>query len=67
MVDIASIYVEDVPEVLLKVDPIMPVSEPKQQNVTLFCTPLPPDENLQEVKWFLDGELLKKVPECGFK
>lgn len=67
IVDIASVYVEDVPEVVLTVDPVTPVSEPKKQNVTLICDPLPPDETLLQVKWFLDGELLKKLPECGFK
>ena len=67
VVDIASVYVEDVPEVILTVDPVTPVSEPKKENVTLICDPLPPDETLLQVKWFLDGELLKKLPECGFK
>ena len=63
IVDIASVYDEDV----LTVDLVTPVSEPKKQNVTLICDPLPPDETLLQVKWFLDGELLKKLPECGFK
>ena len=67
IVDIASVYVEDVPEVVLTVDPGTPVSEPKKQNVTLICDPLPPDETLLQVKWFLDGELLKTLPKCGFK
>ena len=67
VVDIASVYVEDVPEVVLTVHPVTPVSEPKKENVTLLCDPLPPDETLLQVKWFLDGELLKKLPECGFK
>ena len=65
--DIASVYVEDVPEVVLDIDPVNPVSEPKKENVTLSCTPLPPDESLIRVKWFLDGELLKELPECSFK
>ena len=65
--DIASVYVEDVPEVVLDIDPVNPVSEPRKENVTLSCTPLPPDESLIRVKWFLDGELLKELPECSFK
>ena len=40
--DIASVYVEDVPEVVLDIDPVNPVSEPKKENVTLSCSSLPP-------------------------
>ena len=65
--DIASVYVEDVPAVALSVEPVTPVSEPKKENVTLYCQPLPPDESLTQVKWFLDGELLKQLPECGYR
>ena len=67
IIDIASVYVEDVPEVALDIDPLTPVSEPKKENVTLTCKPLPPDESLTRVKWFLDGDLLKELPECSFK
>ena len=42
-------------------------SEPKKENVTLSCSPLPPDETLTRAKWFLDGELLKELPECSLK
>ena len=40
VVDIASVYVEDVPEVVLTVHPVTPVSEPKKENVTLLCDPM---------------------------
>ena len=43
------------------------ISEPKKENVTLTCSPRPPDESLTRVKWFLDGELLKELPECSLK
>ena len=39
-------------------------SESLKENVTLRCDPLPPDLKLLSVKWFLDGALLKKLPEC---
>ena len=67
VVDLASVYVEDVPEVVLSLDPVRPVSEPKKENVTLTCSSRPPDDSLTRVKWFLDGELLKELPECSVK
>ena len=63
----ATVYVEDVPEVIINIEPLTPVSEPKKENVTLTCSPLPRDESLTRVKWFLDGELLKELPECSLK
>ena len=48
-------------------DLLVVVSEPRKENVTLSCSPLPPDESLARVKWFLDGDLLKELPECSFK
>ena len=41
-------------------------SEPKKENVTLTCSSQD-DETLIRVKWFLDGELLKELPECNYK
>ena len=67
MVDLASVYVEDVPEVVLSLDPVRPVSEPRKENVTLTCSSRLPDDSLTRVKWFLDGELLKELPECSVK
>ena len=67
MVDVASVYVEDVPQVVLSLEPLTPVSEPRKENVSLTCTPQPPDDSLMRVKWFLDGELLKELPECSLK
>ena len=64
VIDVASVYVEDVPEVELSLEPLTPVSEPKKENVTLTCSSRTPDDSLTRVKWFLDGELLKELPEC---
>ena len=60
----AFVYVENVPQVKLSLDPVTPVSEPKKENVTLTCSSRTPDDSLTRVKWFLDGELLKELPEC---
>ena len=65
--DVAFVYVENVPQVKLSLDPVTPVSEPKKENVTLTCSSRPPDDSLTRVKWFLDGELLKELPECSLK
>ena len=42
-------------------------SELEKKNVTLRCDPDPPDETLLSVKWYLDGDLLKELPECGYR
>lgn len=46
-------------------DPPLPVREQDQRNVTLSCdveTGNP--ETLDAVRWYLDGDLLKELPEC---
>ncbi len=47
-------------------DPPSPVSESDRVNVSLFCSVVegnPPE--LESVKWFMDGVLLKQLPICG--
>ena len=39
-------------------------SENLNENVTLRCEPQLPDKQLISVKWFLDGALLKQLPDC---
>ena len=65
--DVAFVYVENVPQVKLSLDPVTPVSEPKKENVTLTCSSRAPGDSLTRVKWFLDGELLKELPDCNLK
>lgn len=53
------------PTVKLEMDPDSPIIENGGSNVTLYCNvvegePMP----LQKVRWFLDGQLLKELPEC---
>ena len=67
MVDVAFVYVENVPQVKLSLDPVTPVSEPKKENVTLTCSSRAPGDSLTRVKWFLDGKLLKELPDCNLK
>lgn len=46
-------------------DPDTPIIENNESNVTLNCNVLKgnPDQ-LLKVRWFLDGQLLKELPEC---
>ena len=76
--DIAHIYVEEKPVVTLYFEPRQPVSEVTDANVTLMCSSnynrnvlknanVISGSNFIAVKWYLDGDLLKKVlrdPEC---
>ena len=80
IIEIALVKVVAVPRVNLVIDPLEPVSELQNLNVTLICEEdlirndvksgrLQQSSTLLEVKWFLDGELLKHVgrnglPEC---
>ncbi|XP_058054565.1 hemicentin-1 [Anopheles bellator] len=53
------------PTVMLTMDPDTPVIENDQANITLLCNIV--DGNpmlLTRVRWFLDGEFLKELPEC---
>ncbi|XP_065086926.1 hemicentin-1 isoform X2 [Ochlerotatus camptorhynchus] len=54
------------PTVVLNMDPETPVIENDQANITLLCNIM--DGNpllLTRVRWFLDGEFLKELPECN--
>ncbi|KAL1401074.1 hypothetical protein pipiens_006909 [Culex pipiens pipiens] len=62
-----EIYVDVLykPIVVLNMDPETPVVENDQANITLLCNIV--DGNplvLTKVRWFLDGEFLKELPEC---
>merc|ERR1719270_121329 len=53
------------PVVSIRMEPKMPVNELAKTNVTLFCDILegnPP--LLNSVQWFMDGDLLKQLPQC---
>ncbi|XP_053670454.1 hemicentin-2 [Anopheles nili] len=62
-----EVYVDVIykPTVMLTMDPEAPVIENDQANITLLCNIV--DGNpmlLTRVRWFLDGEFLKELPEC---
>uniref|UniRef100_A0A182QG96 Ig-like domain-containing protein n=1 Tax=Anopheles farauti TaxID=69004 RepID=A0A182QG96_9DIPT len=62
-----EVYVDVIykPTVMLTMDPEAPVIENDQSNITLLCNIV--DGNpmlLTRVRWFLDGEFLKELPEC---
>ncbi|XP_055597510.1 hemicentin-1-like isoform X2 [Uranotaenia lowii] len=62
-----EIYVDVLykPTVSLNMEPNTPVVENEQANITLLCNI--EDGNpliLSKVRWFLDGEFLKELPEC---
>ncbi|XP_054282602.1 hemicentin-1-like isoform X3 [Macrosteles quadrilineatus] len=62
----ANVSVYYKPIVNLTTNPPTPVSELDHQNITLLCqvyTGYP--DTLLAVRWYLDGELLKELPECG--
>ena len=65
IVSIASVVVQERPKVRLELEPRDPVSELSNTNVTLICLSEIGEEFLQ-VKWFLDGEVLRTLPpdEC---
>lgn len=53
------------PQVQVLMDPMEPVSEEDRRNVTLICDIVKANpEDLERVRWYLDGELLKELPEC---
>ena len=54
------------PVVSIRMSPVMPISELDRTNVTLYCDISegnPP--SLTSVLWFMDGDLLKELPQCG--
>ena len=78
MKEIAHVFVEEKPQVTIYFEPRQPVSETADANVTLMCSSNYNRDVLENsnvitgntfvsVKWYLDGDLLKKVersPEC---
>ncbi|XP_018907387.2 uncharacterized protein nrm isoform X2 [Bemisia tabaci] len=53
------------PVVRLLMEPATPVSELTRANITLVCqVEAGNPSQLQAVKWYLDGELLKELPDC---
>ncbi|CAB3242555.1 unnamed protein product [Arctia plantaginis] len=54
------------PQVRLKMEPASPILETDHMNVTLTCEVVSGNPNvLDEVIWYLDGEILKHLPECN--
>ncbi|XP_034251543.1 hemicentin-1 isoform X2 [Thrips palmi] len=54
------------PVVKLEMDPPTPVSELSKMNITLICrVEAGNPDTLQAVRWLLDGELLKELPDCN--
>ena len=46
-------------------DPPSPISELDRRNVTLFCDIISGYPNsLTRVNWYMDGNLLKELPDC---
>jgi len=46
-------------------DPESPIIENNESNVTLYCNVLQGNPSqLLKVRWFLDGQILKELPEC---
>ncbi|XP_046675860.1 hemicentin-2-like isoform X7 [Homalodisca vitripennis] len=62
----ANVSVYYKPIVNLTINPPRAVSELEHQNITLLCEVSSgyPD-TLLAVRWYLDGEMLKELPECG--
>lgn len=53
------------PIVELTKDPKKPIIEKEESNVTLYCNVLTGNPStLLKVRWFLDGQMLKELPEC---
>lgn len=56
----------DKPQVKVTMEPEVPVNEADRLNVSLTCEVV--DGNpmtLTTVRWFLDGDLLKELPDCS--
>ncbi|XP_055692645.1 hemicentin-1 isoform X4 [Lutzomyia longipalpis] len=60
-----SVDVQYVPTVELDMDPESPIIENNESNVTLYCNVAQGNPTqLLKVRWYLDGQLLKELPEC---
>lgn len=55
----------DKPRVRMTMDPNKPVTEREERNVSLTCgVDSGNPAILDAVRWYLDGELLKELPDC---
>lgn len=55
----------DKPVVKVIMDPETPVNEADRQNVSLTCEVVTGNPaSLTAVRWYLDGDLLKELPDC---
>lgn len=62
-----EVDVQYVPVVNISMEPNSPVIENNESNVTLYCNVLQGNPStLLKVRWFLDGQLLKELPECEY-
>uniref|UniRef100_A0A2P2I4X8 Neural cell adhesion molecule 1-like n=1 Tax=Hirondellea gigas TaxID=1518452 RepID=A0A2P2I4X8_9CRUS len=65
VVNYATVDVQFPPELQVVMEPSEPVSEEDHMNVTLICDILQANpDGLERARWFLDGKLLKELPEC---
>ncbi|GAB0099475.1 Immunoglobulin [Sergentomyia squamirostris] len=63
--NVINVDVQYVPTVELDMDPESPIIENHASNVTLYCNVAQGNPTqLLKVRWFLDGQLLKELPEC---
>ncbi|CAK1549321.1 unnamed protein product [Leptosia nina] len=64
--EIISVNVLFKPQVRLTMSPESPILETDHKNVTLTCEVVSGNPSvLDEVIWYLDGEVLKHLPECN--
>ncbi|KAG7188874.1 hypothetical protein KM043_008480 [Ampulex compressa] len=62
-VDVSVLYK---PTVVVKMDPDTPVNELDRLNVSLTCEVISGNPNtLNAVRWYLDNDLLKELPDCA--
>uniref|UniRef100_A0A336JZG9 CSON005257 protein n=1 Tax=Culicoides sonorensis TaxID=179676 RepID=A0A336JZG9_CULSO len=60
-----NVDIQYVPTVEIDMEPDSPLIENNESNVTLYCNVLQGNPlALLKVRWFLDGQLLKELPEC---
>ncbi|XP_076474144.1 neuromusculin isoform X1 [Bombus vancouverensis nearcticus] len=63
--DIVQVSVLYKPVVKVIMDPETPVNEADRQNVSLTCEVVTGNPaSLTAVRWYLDGDLLKELPDC---
>ncbi|XP_011314912.1 hemicentin-1 isoform X1 [Fopius arisanus] len=62
-IDVSILYT---PSVQVVVDPEAPVNEAERLNVSLTCDVTDGNPmSLNAVRWYLDGDLLKELPDCA--